>query len=294
MGELTELISYLNQSGGVPLTITTTQATNWSQFGITIFLTALSSIFILIYLWEGVIQPYVAKAYAWTLLKSHFKQTNRHTMIIKHTSSGLFDMSMISQATLRKVIEGLDKFKGKDFDLVLYTPGGEIFSSLYISRLLRNYPGKVHAHIPVYAMSGGTLLALSCDTISMNDNACLGPVDPQLGSLFKFGSAKAWNHIVRKKGNKAEDSSISMAMMGTQYTKSIYNHIHSLLGEKVSGKKAKELCSFLTNGDVEHAYPLTPSKLQELGLEVKKIDPSFNSKISKLIQSKMFEGVYFV
>ena len=41
--------------------------------------------------------------------------------------------------------------------------------------------GKVTVFIPHYAMSGGTMIALAADEIVMDDNAVLGPVDPQIG-----------------------------------------------------------------------------------------------------------------
>ena len=68
-------------------------------------------------------------------------------------------------------------------DLVLHTPGGLVLASEQIAHALAKHPGKVTVFVPHYAMSGGTLLALAADEIVMDDNAVLGPVDPQIGAV---------------------------------------------------------------------------------------------------------------
>ena len=232
----------------------------------------------------------MAKAYLMA-----FKMCNKTNslMIIKHTQQDLFSSSMINRRTLEKVQEALTKFEGKDFNLILYTPGGEIFSAMYISRLLKKYEGNIKSFIPTFAMSGGTLLALSTDEIFMNEYSCLGPVDPQLGSLFKFGSAKAWKEIVKFKGKKAEDSSISMKMMGEQYTKSIKENISELIGSKMNNKDKKELVKLLVSGDVEHGMNITKEMLQSIGLKIGEIQPKMSTKLNKLVKS-IPDGVSFI
>src|SRR5437764_6337052 len=66
-------------------------------------------------------------------------------------------------------------------DIVLHTPGGLVVASLQIARAIHKHRGKVTAFVPHYAMSGGTLIALSADEIVMSEHAVLGPGDPQVG-----------------------------------------------------------------------------------------------------------------
>ncbi len=66
-------------------------------------------------------------------------------------------------------------------DLILHTPGGLVLAAEQIARALCKHPAKVTVFVPHYAMSGGTLIALAADEIIMDENAVLGPVDPQLG-----------------------------------------------------------------------------------------------------------------
>lgn len=39
-------------------------------------------------------------------------------------------------------------------------------------------------------MSGGTLIALAADEIVMDENAVLGPVDPQLGQRWRIANPR--------------------------------------------------------------------------------------------------------
>lgn len=293
MTEIQELISYLNDTGGIPLVVKTVTETNWSQFTINIMIALLSSFMIIMFLWDAHIKPPLLNLIVKIRLRKIKKITGKDILILKHTKSGLFDMSMINQSTLTKVTTALNNFKGNDFDLVLYTPGGEIFSSMYISRLLKNYPGKKIAYIPIYSMSGGTLLALSCDKIFMGSNACLGAVDPQLGNLFKYGSAKSWKKIAKYKGKKAEDSTLSFSFTGEQYTKSISNHISSLLDSKISDKQNKELTRLLTSGDIEHGYQFTANDLRKFGLKIEdSVMNTYPKFIQKILTKNVYEGVY--
>jgi len=289
--DLKELLMTLNESGGIPLSITTTTTTNWSQLWITL----LFSSFFLLFFFGQMLSSGIDNTVAKIVLKTMKRKTGKPVLFIKHTQQGMFGGSMIDQSTVNKVARALNEFKGKDFDLILHTPGGEIFSAMFISRLFKNYPGKITTIIPAYAMSGGTLLSLSTDEIYMAQSACLGPVDPQLGSLFKFGSSKSWNKIVEFKGKKADDSSISMAMTGSQYTKSIRDHLAETMDFGLSTKDKNKLAEFLTNGNIEHAHALTINDLNKLGIPVKLMrNTTLIEKLIKIISKVSSEGVTYI
>jgi hypothetical protein len=128
----------------------------------------------------------------------------------------------------------------------------------------------------------------------MTPNASLGPIDPQLGSLFKYGSARSWEEIVKFKGKKAEDQSISFAMMGKQYTKSIHNHLNSVVDFGLSNTQKNKLISFLTDGSIEHAYPLTITDLDRFGIKAYTLEnKKFLKILIKLISGKGKEGITF-
>jgi len=287
---LNGLAEIINNTGSIPLTVTQTTTTNRFQFWSSIIVASVFTIFILI----KIAGQEIGNLFSVLQLKL-FKMKNKvkHLMVIKHTENGLFSSEMIDRSTLDKVQKALIGFKGEDFDLILYTPGGEIFSATYISRLLKKYPGKIRSIIPTFAMSGGTLLALSTDEIYMNNYSCLGAVDPQLGNLFKYGSAKSYKEILKIKGKKADDQTIAFKMMGEQYTKSIKENIEMLLEGKTNKKNIKNLSKIMTSGEVEHGFNMTKDFLRFNGLDIKDLDNKNGNKLIKLIKS-LPQGVSYL
>lgn len=76
----------------------------------------------------------------------------------------------------------LDRSKG--LDLILHTPGGDMAATESIIDYLRSMFGTdIRAIIPQIAMSGGTIMALSCDKILMGKGSSIGPIDPQVGPM---------------------------------------------------------------------------------------------------------------
>jgi Serine dehydrogenase proteinase len=69
-------------------------------------------------------------------------------------------------------------------DIVLHTPGGDVAATESLIHYLHSlYDGNIRAIIPQMAMSGGTLMALSCKEIIMGRQSSIGPVDPQIGGM---------------------------------------------------------------------------------------------------------------
>jgi membrane-bound ClpP family serine protease len=56
-------------------------------------------------------------------------------------------------------------------ELIVHTPGGLVLAAGQIAHALRRHRAKVTVFVPHYAMSGGTLIALSADEIVMDPNA---------------------------------------------------------------------------------------------------------------------------
>jgi len=65
-----------------------------------------------------------------------------------------------------------------------HTPGGDVAATESIVSYLQSlYDGNIRAIIPQLAMSGGTLIALSCKEIIMGRQSSIGPVDPQVAGM---------------------------------------------------------------------------------------------------------------
>src|SRR5215831_10534375 len=51
----------------------------------------------------------------------------------------------------------------RHIDLVLHTPGGLVLAAMQIARAVEAHKAKETVYVPVYAMSGGTLIALAAN-----------------------------------------------------------------------------------------------------------------------------------
>lgn len=72
----------------------------------------------------------------------------------------------------------------KGLDLILHTPGGRVDATeSLIDYLYELYRGDIRAFVPQLAMSGGTLIAVSCKEIWMGNQSSIGPVDPQISGV---------------------------------------------------------------------------------------------------------------
>lgn len=84
--------------------------------------------------------------------------------------------------------------RSKGLDIILHTPGGDVAATESIIDYLHSlYNGDIRAIIPQMAMSGGTLIALSCKQIVMGRQSSLGPVDPQIGGMPAQGILEEFN-----------------------------------------------------------------------------------------------------
>ena len=85
----------------------------------------------------------------------------------------------------------------KGVDLILHTPGGVTSATESVIKYIqKRFDGNVKAIVPQLAMSGGTLIACSCEEIIMGKQSSLGPIDPQVSNvpaqavLTEFNEAK--------------------------------------------------------------------------------------------------------
>lgn len=150
-------------------------------------------------------------------------------------------------------------------DFIIHTPGGLVLAAEQIARALNKHPAKVTVFVPHYAMSGGTMIALAADEIVMDENAVLGPLDPQIGncpaaSLLKLLERKDINHI--------DDQTLIMADVAEKAIKQVRQTIVDLLKDNMPLEKAESIANTLTEGRWTHDYPITVEEARALGLPV--------------------------
>jgi len=157
-------------------------------------------------------------------------------------------------------------------DLILHTPGGLVLAAEQIAWALAEHPAKVTVLIPHYAMSGGTLLALSADEVVMDSYAVLGPVDPQLG---QFAAASILQVMERKPIEKIDDQTVMMADLAEKAIRQVREAVEGLLETRgVDADKAGKLAEVLSSGRWTHDYPIRVREARELGFDVSTELPS--------------------
>ncbi|WP_414619144.1 SDH family Clp fold serine proteinase [Calothrix sp. CCY 0018] len=155
-------------------------------------------------------------------------------------------------------------------DLILHTPGGLVLATEQIARALIRHQAKVTVFVPHYAMSGGTMLALAADEIVMDENAVLGPVDPQLGN---YPAASIIKVVEDKPIGEVDDQTLIMADLSRKAMNQVQRFVRTLLQdcipkEKVKPENIEKIIQALTTGQVTHDYPITVEEATEMGLPV--------------------------
>ncbi len=151
-------------------------------------------------------------------------------------------------------------------DLVLHTPGGLVLAATQIARAIFKHKGKVTVFVPHYAMSGGTLLALSADEIVMCEHAVLGPVDPQLG---EYPAASILKAAHQKPIAEVDDKTLILADQAEKAIAQMRHEVSELLADKYPRENAEETAKLLTSGTWTHDYPITYERAQTWGLRVR-------------------------
>jgi ClpP class serine protease len=155
-------------------------------------------------------------------------------------------------------------------DLILHTPGGLVLATEQIARALIRHEAKVTVFIPHYAMSGGTMLAMAADEIVMDENAVLGPVDPQLGNV---AAASVLKVLEAKPLDQIDDQTLITADVARKAINQVQRFVRTLLEDTVPRQKVDpanidKIIDRLTTGQVTHDYPITVEEATDMGLPV--------------------------
>jgi ClpP class serine protease len=155
-------------------------------------------------------------------------------------------------------------------DLILHTPGGLVLATEQIAHALIRHQAKVTVFIPHYAMSGGTMLAMASDEIAMDENAVLGPVDPQLGNM---PAASVLKVLEDKPISEIDDQTLVTADIARKAIRQVQRFVRTLLEDsvpeqKISPENVERIIEALTTGQVTHDYPILVEEARELGLPI--------------------------
>lgn len=192
------------------------------------------------------------------------------TMIHRQEKRSLFGFSVSrhidledAQTVIAAIKETPDDIP---IDLVIHTPGGLVLAAMQIARAVEAHPAKVTVYVPVYAMSGGTLIALAADEIVLGEFSVLGPIDPQIlglpaGSIVKARDSKPIAEVF--------DLTLVLADVGEKAVAQVKQGAIELLTPRLEQAVAETIAAKLAGGHWTHDYALTASEASALGLPVK-------------------------
>jgi ClpP class serine protease len=150
-------------------------------------------------------------------------------------------------------------------DLILHTPGGLVLAAEQIAYALCAHRADVTVFVPHYAMSGGTLIALAADQVVMDENAVLGPVDPQLRDM---PAASILSAVSKKDVNELDDETLVLADVGEKAIKQVKQTVIRIVSHRGDQENAQELAETLATGTWTHDYPITVGEARNLGIPV--------------------------
>jgi len=180
----------------------------------------------------------------------------------------------------------------RPIDIVLHTPGGLVLAAMQIARAVEAHPAQVTVYVPVYAMSGGTLIALAADEVVLGEFSMLGPIDPQIAglpaaSIVRARDSKPVEHVF--------DLTLVLADVSEKALAQVKRGAVELLTPRLDQATAEKLAEKLAGGHWTHDYALTAQEATQLGLPVKVGMPTAVLELMKLYpQPVQRSGVEFL
>jgi ClpP class serine protease len=191
------------------------------------------------------------------------------TMIHRQEKRSLFGFAVSRHIDLedaQTIIAAIkDTPEDMPIDFVIHTPGGLVLAAMQIARALEAHKAKVTVYVPVYAMSGGTLLALARDRAG-GEFSVLGPIDPQIVGLPAASIVKARDS---KPVESVFDLTLVLADVAEKALVQVKQGAVELLTPRMEHSAAEALAAKLAGGHWTHDYALTASEARALGLPVK-------------------------
>ncbi|MGB8069520.1 MAG: ATP-dependent Clp protease proteolytic subunit [Pseudolabrys sp.] len=192
------------------------------------------------------------------------------TMIHRQEKRSLFGFAVSRHIDLedaQTIIAAIkDTPEDMPIDFVIHTPGGLVLAAMQIARAVEAHKAKVTVYVPVYAMSGGTLIALAADEIVLGEFSVLGPIDPQIAGLPAASIVKARDS---KPIEGVFDLTLVLADVAEKALVQVKQGAVELLTPRMEKSPAEALAAKLAGGHWTHDYALTASEARALGLPVK-------------------------
>lgn len=212
----------------------------------------------------------------------------------------------VSPQYFRSFRNFVEEVKAKDaresVSVVLRTPGGSAETAERMVNVLRQHYSTVNFIVPDLAMSAGTILCMSGDSIFMDYSSALGPIDPQVmapdgsGYVAAMGYLDKVSEITRKPSlspadvvflrsmdlaklalyEQAKDLSIDLLkkwLVEYKFKNWVHHRTHNVGSPVTQAEKearATEIATALSDHNRWHSHGrmLDVAKLRTLGLEI--------------------------
>ena len=149
--------------------------------------------------------------------------------------------------------------------VLLHTYGGIVGPCVQIANALSEWEAPTTAIVPIFALSGGTLIAISADLLSMGATASLSAIDPVFGCQRSQHSDDFDNPVMKR---AAQEYLTSMTRV---------------LDRILKNRGASQARSMLLGEKAPHGWPLSISDLEANGLSVQTADPKWVGVLRPLI-----------
>lgn len=153
-------------------------------------------------------------------------------------------------------------------DLILHTPGGLGLAAEMIAAAIREHKGETVAHVPYFAMSGGSIIALAAQRIEMGLAASLSPCDPQIFGIPLFAYKKLVSTEHGKKRDTISDDNLLLSFVAGAIQTEFEADPTKLVDPIHLKEHPSEVVSQFMTGEHFHGSRIGFETLKDLGLSV--------------------------
>lgn len=231
----------------------------------------------------GMLSQFVREGNLRSTVEQYEKKHNAKVFYLVHRKRqvGFFGIPVYEYLEVRDAHRLLAELKetpqNKNIVLVIHSPGGELLAGMQIAKMLKNWKGKVTVVVPYYAMSAGTLIALSTDEIYANKGTTFGPVDPQIPVDPGRGKTVSAVDVLRVCSSKEKKKFSLEEMIMCEVSRKAVNQVREFLEDVVLNGKPesvkKTIIESLLYTEKTHDFPFFADNLKKLGLNVKENVP---------------------
>ena len=192
--------------------------------------------------------------------------------IHRKRSLGIFGISLYEYLEVYDAHRFLRDLKSvpedKNLVIIIHSPGGELLAAMQIAKVLKEWRGKVSVVVPYYAMSAGTLIALSADTIYADRSVTFGAIDPQIPvGGNRYVSAADLYRVCRGNSTVSVQERV-LREMGRKAMKQVESFLKRVVLKDKDEKVAEAVINMLLYTERSHDFPFFAENLKEMGLNV--------------------------